>query len=231
MRRCRGPSGGRGTVILHVSPGRPATDHPEEPRRAGDAPSAPFTASSPAVVILNGPAGVGKTTAARLLASTVGNGACVHGDAFKGFIVRRQDGAVRQGLGFLNGASVVTNFVESGYDLVVFEKPDGLEVFRCGYGASAPVHLFTLWADLETVIQRERHREGRERLGQRVCTCYGMMEQHLPALGRIIDTTQASPAMVASHIAALCIAGEGLLIPARPPARPAVSRRSRRGCG
>jgi ABC-type transport system involved in cytochrome c biogenesis ATPase subunit len=33
------------------------------------------------VVVLNGPAGVGKTSIGRLLAGTARNGACVHGEA------------------------------------------------------------------------------------------------------------------------------------------------------
>jgi chloramphenicol 3-O-phosphotransferase len=173
--------------------------------------------SDPRVVILNGPAVVGKTTTARLLASMVTNGACVHGDALKDFIVTRQDGAVRQGLGFLNGASIVTNFVEGGYDLVVFdfvfEKPHGLDVFRSGYFGAAPVHLFTLWADLDRVIDRERSRPGRERLGQRVTDCYRTMEQHLGSLGCVIDTSEISPCRVADEILGRCADGDALLVP------------------
>jgi chloramphenicol 3-O-phosphotransferase len=171
------------------------------------------------VVILNGPAGVGKTTTARLLASMVPNGACVHGDALKDFVVSRQDGAVRQGLGFLNGASIVTNFVEGGYDLVVFdfvfEKPHGVDVFRSGYLGTAPVHLFTLWADLDRVIDRERSRPGRERLGQRVTDCYRTMEQHLGSLGAVIDTSEISPRQVVDEILARCADDEALLVPPR----------------
>jgi chloramphenicol 3-O-phosphotransferase len=171
------------------------------------------------VVILNGPAGVGKTTTARLLASMVPNGACVHGDALREFIVSRQDGTVRQGLGFLNGASIVTNFVEAGYDLVVFdyvfEKSHGLDVFRSGYHGAAPVHLFTLWADLDRVIDRERSRPGRGRLGQRVTDCYRTMEQHLGSLGCVIDTSEISPRHVADAILDRCADGDAILVPPR----------------
>ena len=186
------------------------------------------------VVILNGPAGVGKTTTARLLASMVPNGACVHGDALKDFVVSRQDGTVRQGLGYLNGASIVTNFIEGGYDLVVFdyvfEKPRGLDVFCSGYFGTAPVHLFTLWADLERVIGRERTRPGRERLGQRVTDCYRTMEQHLGSLGHVIDTSETSAREVADEILDRCTDGNALLVPPRDGARAARTSVGARPC-
>lgn len=171
------------------------------------------------VIVINGPAGVGKTTTARLLASQARNGACVHGDSLKEFVVSRQEGTVQQGLGYVNGASVVTNFVNGGYDVVVFEyvfeRPKGLHDFLSAYGAVAPVHLFTLWADLDTVVQRELRRTGRDRLGQRVVDCYRTMERHLPSLGTRVDTATSNVAAVAEQITAMCEAGEGLLVPAR----------------
>jgi hypothetical protein len=115
-------------------------------------------AARPRVVIVNGPAGVGKTSTAQALAAMGRSGACVHGDDLKRFVVRR-DTRVATGLGYRNGATVAGNFIEGGYDLVVFdfvfEDPDGVGVFLDAYTASAPVHLFTLWADLPTVVARE----------------------------------------------------------------------------
>ena len=73
------------------------------------------------IVLLNGPAGVGKTTVGRALATLVPNGACVHGDCLKHVVVARVDGAVSGGLGYVNGATVAANFIDAGYDLVVFE--------------------------------------------------------------------------------------------------------------
>jgi hypothetical protein len=61
------------------------------------------------VVILNGPAGVGKTTTGRALAAMARSAACVHGDDLKGFIVRR-DAPVATGLGYRNGATVAADF-------------------------------------------------------------------------------------------------------------------------
>jgi hypothetical protein len=117
------------------------------------------------VVILNGPAGVGKTAIGRRLAGRDANGVCIEGDALAGFIVNRTPGAVRQGLGYVNGATLAANYIRGGYDLVVFEycfeERRHVQCFFDAYAAPAAVFLFTLWAPLAIVEQRERARDGR----------------------------------------------------------------------
>ena len=71
--------------------------------------------------MINGPAGVGKTTISRKLATFGENSACIHGDDFKGYIINRNMEAVETGLGYKNGATVASNFVNGGYDLVIFD--------------------------------------------------------------------------------------------------------------
>lgn len=169
------------------------------------------------VVIVNGPAGVGKTTTARILAALGRSGACVHGDDLKGFIVRR-DAPVATGLGYRNGATVAGNFIAGGYDLVVFdyvfESPAGIEVFLGAYTASAPVHLFTLWADLPTVLAREAQRhDTRQPLGDRVRACHAAMERHLDELGEIVDTSHRDARAVAAEVCLRACAGSGLIHP------------------
>ena len=53
------------------------------------------------VVVLNGPAGVGKTSVGRRLAATARNGVCVHGDDLKRFVVAREPGTVERGLSYV----------------------------------------------------------------------------------------------------------------------------------
>jgi hypothetical protein len=155
------------------------------------------------VVILNGPAGVGKTRVGRLLAGRVANGVCIEGDALARFIVTRTPGAVRQGLGYENGATIAANYIRGGYDLVVFEycfeERQHVERFLDVYTAPAPVFLFTLWAPLAVVERRERERRGRSRLGERVVACYRAMEGHLGELGEVVEAI-ADPADIAELI-------------------------------
>jgi hypothetical protein len=171
---------------------------------------------SPIVIVLNGPAGVGKTTTARALAATADNGACIHGDQLRDFVVSRKAGAVQQGLGYRNGATVAGNFVAGGYDLVVFEyvfeKPGAIDHFTSAYRVHAPVFFFTLWASLPTVRDRERGRPGREPMGQRVDACWRQIDQHLDRLGHVIETERLSVEDVVAEILHCCRDGLGLLV-------------------
>jgi hypothetical protein len=174
-------------------------------------------ADRPRVLILNGPAGVGKTTTSRTLAAMARSGACVHGDDLASFVVRR-DKPVVTGLGYRNGATVASNFIEGGYDLVVFdyvfEDPGGIRVFLDAYTASAPVHLFTLWADLPTVVAREAQRHDTRRpLGDRVRACHAAMARHLDQLGEVIDTGHRDVHVVAADICQQTCAESGLIHP------------------
>ncbi|HWI94898.1 MAG TPA: hypothetical protein VNS60_02395 [Solirubrobacterales bacterium] len=173
------------------------------------------------VVILNGPAGVGKSTTARALADTVANGACIHGDDLRDFIVARQDGAVSTGLGYRNGASLAQNFVNAGYELVVFEyvfeTARGIEEFRQAYQSSVPAHFFTLWAPLEVVLKREAswtRRQQRQPLGERVEACYRRMQANLGALGPVVPTGESQVSEVVADLLCRCDRREGMLPPA-----------------
>ena len=135
----------------------------------------------------------------------------------------RVDGAVSGGLGYVNGARVAATFIEAGYDLVVFEyvfeHPSNVDRFLASFHLPVPVHLFTLWAPLSVVMEREQARPDRDRLGQRVVSCYRSIERHMGQLGRIIDTDDWPVADVAAHIHRLCHDGVGVVTPlhASPP--------------
>jgi hypothetical protein len=155
------------------------------------------------VVIVNGPAAVGKTTVGRLLAGRAANGVCISGDALADFIVTRVDGAVGTGLGYVNGATIAANFIRAGYALVVFEycleSAAHVRRFLDAYDATAPVSLFTLWAPLHVVVEREQGRGDRPPLGERVEECYRSMESNLPELGHVVENV-GPPAEVAAML-------------------------------
>ncbi|GAJ92294.1 hypothetical protein A6U85_20625 [Agrobacterium sp. 13-626] len=73
----------------------------------------------------------------------------------------------------------------------IFEKRDSFEWF-CGLlPVTIPIHLFTIWAPLDTVVAREASRPGRERLGDRVLQTYKALQCNLPFLGEIIENNDA----------------------------------------
>jgi hypothetical protein len=162
------------------------------------------------VVVLNGPSGVGKTTIGRLLAGRAKNGVCIHGDALAGFIVARDPDTVERGLGYVNGATIAANYIRAGYDLVVFEyvfeEASHVQRFLDAYDGRAPVHLFTLWAELAVVQARARDSAGRQRSGDRVAACYEAIRANLGELGVMVESA-GDPGAVATRLDELSLAG------------------------
>ncbi len=165
----------------------------------------------PHVIILNGPAGVGKSTVGRALAALAPNGVCIHGDDLRAFIVTRQPGATAGGTTYTIGATVAAGFLAAGYGRVVFEfvfeQPTFVTRFRDAYaatGAVAPVSLYTLWASLEVTTEREATRAYRDRvggnLGERVAACHRTMAAHLDQLGVIVENVGQSADETAQRI-------------------------------
>lgn len=146
------------------------------------------------MILLNGPSGVGKTTVGRLLATRAQNGACVHGDDLRNFVVSRNDEEVELGLGYVNAASVAANFVRGGYERVVvdyvFEHPRHVTRFVDAFDVDADLHVVTLWATGD--------RRGDEE-------SYARMEPNLGSLGNVVDTTGLAPEQVADAVEALLL--------------------------
>ncbi len=145
------------------------------------------------VVLVNGPAGVGKTTISRRLAAAVPDGTCIHGDALRDFIVTRGPGRPA-GLTYLAAAALTGVHLAAGFDRIVIdyivEQPGHVDRFRDALppGAPQPV-LVTLWAPLAVVRAREAARPGRDRLGARVDACWSAVEANLDHLGTLVDAT------------------------------------------
>lgn len=161
------------------------------------------------IVLLNGPAGVGKTTVARRLAAGARNGACIHGDELKRFVVTREPDTVGQGLSYLGAAALTDVFLDAGYDLVlfefVFERRLHAERFLGALRSDVAVDLLTLWASLQTVTARARTRTDRRPAGDSVEQCWRAMAANLSELGAVIDARGSVEEVVAgaqSRIAA-----------------------------
>jgi len=164
--------------------------------------------SNQRLIILNGPAGVGKTTVGTELAKRNANGVCIHGDDLKRFIKTRTSPQIETGLAYKNGAMLAANYLFAGYNLVVFEFvfENSMQITRFldSFKYDCPVYLFTLWASYDEIFCREAARTNREKLGTRVAECYNVMLENLPQLGTVIDTEKSTPVQIAENIISLC---------------------------
>ncbi len=155
------------------------------------------------IVIMNGSAGVGKTTLSRTLAKDYTSSIVIHGDDLKNFIVNHPDGMEKR-LTYKNAAILAQSYIQSGFEIViidfVFERPEQVTHFKSFITDDIPVHVFTLWAELPIAILREHNRTGREALGMQVTHSHQAITKHIDQLGHKIDTSHKSIADIMHDI-------------------------------
>jgi hypothetical protein len=162
------------------------------------------------VVLLNGPAAVGKSTVGRRLAATARNGVCIHGDDVRRMVVTSEPGTVRQSLVYVGGAALADVFLEAAYELVVFEfgfpQPGHVERFRRALRSRVAVRLVTLWAPLGVTLARDRSRPPQGRLGDAAVTAsWAQLEAHLAEAGPVVDADAPVVQVVEAVLAALAV--------------------------
>lgn len=165
------------------------------------------------VVVINGPAGVGKTTICKHLASSFPGTISISGDAIRDF----SPNDARDWLGprstYRASATLISSYLAMGARRIlfdyVFETRDSMEWF-CGLlPPNTPIHFFTIWAPLDTVVAREAARPGRERLGGRVLQTYEALHRNLHCLGEIVENTDA-PESVTERIVSMIQMSDGM---------------------
>ncbi|SES20529.1 AAA family ATPase [Rhizobium sp. NFR03] len=168
------------------------------------------------LVVMNGPAGVGKTTLCKHLACLVPGTVCISGDALRSFSPADAKDWLGTRSTYRASAALVSSYLEMGARRVlldyIFETREAFDWF-CGHlSISIPIQLFTIWAPLDTVVIREASRLGRERLADRVLQTYQAMQRDLPSLGEVVHNIDAAD-VVASRVDALVRKSAGLLNP------------------
>ncbi len=112
-------------------------------------------------------------------------------------------------MGYKNGATLITNFIKAGYEFVVFEYifpgKAQMDFVLNQISVDIPIHLITLWAELDVVKGRELCRKNRNRLNERVEQCYHEMNVNLQDFKNIVDTTYKSTSEVVEKIKSIIL--------------------------
>ncbi|MBD9508728.1 AAA family ATPase [Ensifer sp. ENS10] len=147
------------------------------------------------VVVINGPAGVGKTTVSRVLARSHPGAISIAGDALRDFAPEDVRNSLGAGSTYRAGAALAAAYLAMGATRVifdyVFDDAEKLDLFCSGPPHETPVSVFTLWAPIDRVIDREANRVGRERMGHAVVRTHEAIERNLHKLGRVVSNTEA----------------------------------------
>lgn len=161
----------------------------------------------PHILLLNGPAGVGKTTVSKELVALHSGTVCIQGDTLRSFAPLDARNFLNAGSTYRAAATLSAAYLAMGAHRVifeyVFENAEHVQKFENAVKFVVPVYLITLWAPFEIIQARERIRPDRERLESRVEACYRALEANLDRLGIVIPTANVSPREVAASIQAL----------------------------
>lgn len=153
----------------------------------------------PTIIVINGPAGVGKSTISAQLVGALPNTISISGDCLRSFAPAHARALLGAGSTYRAAAALINSYLKMGAEIVLFDyiftTYAQLQDFRhlLPPDERCKFHIFTLWAPLATVEQREATRQNRERLGPQVQTTYEAIRKALPAfsdsLGHIVSNT------------------------------------------
>jgi chloramphenicol 3-O-phosphotransferase len=156
------------------------------------------------VIILNGPPGVGKTMLAAELRTLVPSTVSISGDELRASAPADARAHLGGGATYRAGGVLSAAFLEMGAARVLFDyvflRSAHFRYFREALPAAVSLHVFTLWAPLEIITERDAARPSRPRLGLGSYDSYSEMQQNMAEMGQIIDAASADPGQLARRI-------------------------------
>ena len=177
----------------------------------------------PEVLILTGPHGAGKSSAAEALAERYDRVAHIPVDALRhfitptGYVAPGKPGFERQhALAIRNACALARNFLQERIaviiDDVVVTRADLDDYLTELRQAGAPVHCIRLMPGLEVCQARNRERSAERQPATRVETVWRQFEAAGELPGSTIDNSELSTHATADRMQALTTSGESIVL-------------------
>jgi len=151
------------------------------------------------VYIISGPAGVGKSTVAQALAEQLTHSAYIsgqqilqmHSKGLKGLRKRKQDSVLL----WYNILSLTKNFLMFNIDTVidfVTLPNEAMWLKKQLKNEFVEISYIVLWADKQTIIDRDKNRKYEQQLGEKCLLSYNLFSEASINKNHLLDTTMYS---------------------------------------
>lgn len=168
-----------------------------------------------AIVIINGPSGVGKSTISHILSRSIRKGVHIDVDILRHLVARHTLAHEEVHLAYRNTAALADNFLAAGYTVIVdgvFPKGEDLNIFCRALKRGVAVYVYTLSGKLPVIQQREAMKTGSDSFRRRVEKLHKAMLAERENLGLIIDTTDMGIMETVAKIKSLMARNVGRLV-------------------
>lgn len=146
------------------------------------------------IYLLTGPAGVGKSTISKLIATNLEKSVLIEGDEIYHLVVGGYVSPWENGnhlsLFWQNCKSIITNSIRSGYDVVfnyILDKKQVLDIKQTF--SNCQIKFVCLMVDEKTIVERDKLRPLDCQMGERSLILLKSMKQKKFNKNNILDTT------------------------------------------